>query len=348
MRVVETLPGKMTAENCRRVTSLVDFAGSTSKDLCDSKIRSLGGPSGTVYHAADFDQDLRGTPEYNAEFKDYLARHKGEFEERAKAPEATKTLDILAKEGFAIKNSQWNSYWRGKVAGGLCMALTMSPGKEVTDKELESLNIGKLQKGSSTLRAVIAVMIDGGPITQQEHREMPQICDDVVFDLRRQGYDWASNAHVLLVRFPDVEKMLQSLDGEPNLSRSEHLKRKQNDEFLLYGRKNLAWQFEGSPMEKSNNGVSFFEEEKNWKAALDYDEISPVNLYQSVADGDLDGTKKLITKGIPIEKAEFDGKTALHACASQGDPEIMQVLLGGFKVEDKKKRRGARVQAVRE
>jgi len=123
------------------------------------------------------------------------------------------------------------------------MALTMSAGKAIKDDELEKLNIGRLQKDSSDLRAVIAVMIDGGPVTQQEQREMPQICDDVVFDLRRQGYDWASNAHVLLVRFPDVDTLLQSLAGEPNLCRSKRLKRKQHDEFLLYGRQNLAWEF---------------------------------------------------------------------------------------------------------
>jgi len=34
-------------------------------------------------------------------------------------------MGSLAKEGSAIKNSQWNSYWCGKVAGGLTIALSM-------------------------------------------------------------------------------------------------------------------------------------------------------------------------------------------------------------------------------
>jgi len=240
MKVIEQLPRHMTSANSHRVTSLVDFAGSTSGQLCSNKICGVDEFNKAITHANDFDRDLTATKEY----KEYRNFHAEDFE--AKAKDTGKNIEELAKKGFAIKNSQWNSYWRGKVAGGLCMALTLTAGKSICDFTLRELSIGKLQKDSSDLHAVIAVMIDGGPVTQQEQREMPQICDDVVFDLRRQGYDWASNAHVLLVRFPDVQTMLRSLDGEKNLCRSQRFEMKQKDKLYHNGQENqhnLCWEF---------------------------------------------------------------------------------------------------------
>jgi len=169
-------------------------------------------------------------------------------------------------------------------------------------------------------------MIDGGPVTQQEQREMPQICDDVVFDLRRQGYDWASNAHVLLVRFPDVQTMLRSLDGEKNLRRSERFKMQQKDE-SLWGQFNLCWEFTESTDFSRSDGASFFA--KEWEEALKYDEhISGMNLYQAAASGDAEGVKRVLQSNVRLTDVSEKGETALHALAAVGDSKSMRLLLG--------------------
>jgi len=219
------------------------------------------------------------------------------------------------------------------------MALTMAAGKSVSDSDLQELHIGKLQKNLSDLRAVIAVMIDGGPVTQEEQREMPQICDDVVFDLRRQGYDWASNAHVLLVRFPDVQTMLRSLDGEQNLRRSKRFEMKQKDDFRHCDQHSLCWEFEEYTEYRA--GASFFDKHKEWKEALKYDEhISGMNLYQAAASGDAEGVKRVLQSKVRLTDVSEKGETALHALAAVGDSKSMRLLLGDLgELKDDKERK---------
>jgi len=173
-------------------------------------------------------------------------------------------------------------------------------------------------------------------VTQQEQREMPQICDDVVFDLRRQGYDWASNAHVLLVRFPDVQTMLRSLDGEQNLRRSKRFEMKQKDDFRHCDQHSLCWEFEEYTEYRA--GASFFDKHKEWKEALKYDEhISGMNLYQAAASSDAEGVKRVLKSKVRLTDVSESGETALHVLAAGGDSESMRLLLGELKDDKERK-----------
>jgi len=74
------------------------------------------------------------------------------------------------------------------VAGALTMALSMMESTRLTKEDLKSIGIGDTSMDFTELRVAIAVVIDGGPVTQEEQREIPEVIDEVVFDLRRRGY----------------------------------------------------------------------------------------------------------------------------------------------------------------
>jgi len=189
------------------------------------KIRHLDDNGVNTFHSDNFGRDLSKCNE----FEEYLNSHRTEFSEKAGGDEAK--IRKAASEGFAIKHSQWNSYWRGKIAGGLTMALSIMRPKKVTTPELNHCGIRELcNKDYSRLHVAIAACIDGGPVTQEEQQTMATMVDEVVFDICRRGPAWAQNAAVLIVRFPDVESFVQSLDGERNLVRApEAFKTRQND-----------------------------------------------------------------------------------------------------------------------
>jgi len=50
----------------------------------------------------------------------------------------------MAKKGFAIFNAQWNSYWHGKVARRLAMALNMMIPTPTTEDAHRKLGIGEV------------------------------------------------------------------------------------------------------------------------------------------------------------------------------------------------------------
>jgi len=86
----------------------------------------------------------------------------------------------LAKNGFAIKNSQWNSHWRRKVNGGLTMALSMMTPNNAKKDELNKCGIGSFfGMDFSKMHVAIAVCINGGYATQEE-----QLClTTIVYEL---------------------------------------------------------------------------------------------------------------------------------------------------------------------
>lgn len=329
MKAVEQLPMKVKPEFQRKITSIVDAEGSTNGAWTSQKIRTLNA-HGCITHEDDFDRDLTGA----TDFDKYLKQNWADFEEKAKFRCRGGNLDDkirkLAVKGFAVRNSQWNSYWRGKVVGGLTMALTMMEPKELTAEDLRSVGIGKTMMDINELHVVIAAVIDGGHVTQEEQREIPEMIDEVVFDLRRRGYSWAANALVLLVRFPDIESIVKSLDGEKNLVRSHRLKTRQVDH-LKFGSKALrlpmAWEFD-PPLTSLktntllNNDISFEE------ALTIVPDVSPVTLYQCAISGDAVGAKRLIEAKSRVDKARSGTITALAASAIGNHVDVMTVLLG--------------------
>jgi len=187
MKVTEQLYEKLKPEKMSRVIPMVDFMGSTSGDWTSSKIRHIEPSGKKTMHREDFDVDLTNS----TEFQQYLEEHRNEFAQRAQGDE--RKIKELAKKGFAIRNSQWNSYWRGKVAGGLTMALTMMQPSGATKTGCHECGIGKfIGMDVAKMHVAIAVCIDGGPVTQEEQRTVTTMVDEVVFDLRRRGADWAT------------------------------------------------------------------------------------------------------------------------------------------------------------
>jgi len=225
MKTVEQLSDKLHPDYANKVISIVDFMGSTSGDWTGAKIRTCERPGKKVFHRDDFDIDLSSTEE----FDNYFAAHHSEFQQRAQGNE--QEMRQMATKSFAIRNSQWNSYWRGKVAGGLTTALSMMQPTETNAGKLKQIGLGFSGMDLSKLRFAIAAVIDGGPVAQEEQREMASIVDEVVYDLRRRGPSWAKNAAILLVRFPDVESFIKSLQGDKNLIRTSRFPTRQRDTF---------------------------------------------------------------------------------------------------------------------
>jgi len=215
MRTFEQLPDKLRKGEEGKLISMVDFQGSTSGMWTSEKVRWVTEAGDEVSHADDFARDLTKCQD----FQTYCLQHRREFEH--KAPGDEKAIQEMAKKGFAIKNSQWNSFWRGKVAGGLTMALNMQKPTSVSPENALACGIGKLANMDlSEMRVVIAACIDGGEVTQEEQRTATSIIDEVVFDLRRRGIRWAKNTAIFLTRFPTVESLVESLNGNRNLKRA--------------------------------------------------------------------------------------------------------------------------------
>jgi len=103
MKITEQLYEKLKPEKMSRVIPMVDFMGSTSGDWTSSKIRHIEPSGKKTMHRGDFDVDLTNS----TEFQQYLEEHRNEFAQRAQGDE--RNIKELAKKGFAIKNSQWNS-----------------------------------------------------------------------------------------------------------------------------------------------------------------------------------------------------------------------------------------------
>jgi len=164
-------------------------------------------------HKDDFDRELSNTEEFNQ----YLSEHYDSFVDKAGC-NSEEEIRALASKNVAINNAEWNSYWRGNVAGGLTAALSMMQPEPLTPDWLRSVcieGLGRVDLGSTHFTVVAT--IDRGPVTQEEQREITHIMDEAALDLRRRGASWAISAAILTLRFPDVESFVRSLAGENNL-----------------------------------------------------------------------------------------------------------------------------------
>jgi len=92
------------------------------------------------------------------------------------------------------------------------MALEIMKPKSTTPAALNEHGIGGLSCiDIEQMCVVIAVCIDGGPVTQEEQRTSITILDEVVFDLRQKGVAWAQNTAILIAISFDVGSFVQSL-----------------------------------------------------------------------------------------------------------------------------------------
>jgi len=327
MKTAEQITEKLHEPYANKVISIVDFMGSTSGVWTGSKIRAGEDGGKTVLHQNDFERDLSRTEE----FKQYLSEHHDSFVETA-GGNNEKKVHALATKGFAIKNSQWNSYWRGKVAGGLTTALSMMQPKAVSAQVLNSCGIGALINFDlNKTHVAIAAVIDGGPVTQEEQREITQMVDEVVFDLRRRGPSWAMSAAILIVRFPDIESFVRSLGGEKNLIRAtaDRFPTRQRDECkfqnVIYTM-GLAWEVRDG-VKPQGTGKSLLRVSVD-EALSTKDDADPSILLQIAKTGDTVGVNRLLSAKCDVKQAKTRVNfSALHACAYGGFADTASAIL---------------------
>jgi len=210
------------------------------------------------------------------------------------------------------------------------MALNTMEPQKVDQQALEQLEVKCLPHVNlDNLHVVIAVCIDGGPVTQEEQRTVAEIVDEVVFDLRRRGPDWAKDTAIFTVRFPDVQSFVKSLDGERSLVRTDRFKTRQHD--IDCGvNKPLAWEVPDPPQQAHARGHSLLR--VTYEEALRYqDGYDPKLLWNMCEDGDAAGVQRLITAKCPIDEAKMeDGYNALHACSRNGFDDIAKLILEAY------------------
>eukprot|EP00928_Gymnodinium_smaydae_P038454 TRINITY_DN26524_c0_g1_i1.p1 TRINITY_DN26524_c0_g1~~TRINITY_DN26524_c0_g1_i1.p1 ORF type:complete len:704 (-),score=99.03 TRINITY_DN26524_c0_g1_i1:126-2144(-) len=174
-----------------RFTLGVDFVNSTSGQWVGSRVR--GKQDGKVLHSdSDFDAD----------YTDLL---NGKKEDKFR---------------LAVENSFWMCYWLGKTKGALTQALmsySSASGLAVRKGKIDMCDACGPVFRKLPGRLVIAVSIDGGPVTQVEKMHIPNICEEVLSDIRRRQYGWAADAHIMWVHFPTAEDLLKSFSGRTNL-----------------------------------------------------------------------------------------------------------------------------------
>jgi len=305
MKVSEQLTEKLQPEKKNRIISIVDFKGSTSGDWTSTKILYLDPATRkTTLHSEDFDRDLTDCEH----FENYLKENQAEFVEKAGGDHDK--MRTLATKGFVIKNSQWNSYWRGKVAGGLIMALSLMTPNNAKQEDLDKCGIGRLiDQDVSNMHVTIAVCIDGGPVTQEEQRTVTTIIDEVVFDLRRRGADWSRNTPILTDCFPDAESFVKSLNGERNIMRTTtRFPTPQRDEWSWKGEffsMGQAWEVPVKAQTREDCSASMFRAGMTIKEALAVEHVAkPATLLQIAKTDDTVGVKRMIDANCSVEEAK--------------------------------------------
>jgi len=209
------------------------------------------------------------------------------------------------------------------------MALSMMQPTNATAEILNPIGLGFNGMDLSQLCFAICAVIDGGPVTQEEQREITTIVDEVVYDLRRRGPPWAKNAAILIVRFPDVESFIKSLQGDKNLIRTGRFPTRQRDTFE-YGDVIFTMGFAWETARQSAGYGQINLLTVSFEDALQCDERpDPQMLFHMADSGDTVGMRRLIDANCSIPEAitHADGFNALHAAAFQGFADSAQLLL---------------------
>jgi len=171
-------------------------------------------------------------------------------------------------------------------------------------------------------------------VTQEEQRTITTMVDEVVFDLRRMGADWAQNTTILIVRFPDSESFVKSLNGERNLMRATtRFPTRQRDECVwkkVAYQLRLAWEVPDQAKSlPADRGESMLKPGMTIEKALMVQTIPhPAMLLQIAKTGDTVGVKRMIDAKCPIQEAKTKtGLNALHACAIGNYDDTAGVIL---------------------
>eukprot|EP00928_Gymnodinium_smaydae_P094164 TRINITY_DN786_c0_g3_i1.p1 TRINITY_DN786_c0_g3~~TRINITY_DN786_c0_g3_i1.p1 ORF type:complete len:466 (-),score=48.27 TRINITY_DN786_c0_g3_i1:455-1852(-) len=256
--------------------NLVDFAGSSSIDLCNLRSHSI-------------DEGRRNS-------------------------------------AHGIEHSTWLAFWRGKIAGGMVSAFTAQPDHPIkADQQLGAQGPFWRPMVLPTVRVLVALSVDGGPVSQVEKLEIPKLLRSVTSDLNRRAYQWSASCHIIWAHFPHIDGLVASLNGERNLTfdmddarcvRTDHSLLPTTfkyDEDLL--RENAASLLAISPQDVYGiikSGVGF---------DLDY-------VFACCRDGDADGVSYALAKKPEVLEAVNEWqKTPLMVAATWGSADVIRVLL---------------------
>eukprot|EP00928_Gymnodinium_smaydae_P036873 TRINITY_DN25700_c0_g1_i2.p1 TRINITY_DN25700_c0_g1~~TRINITY_DN25700_c0_g1_i2.p1 ORF type:complete len:725 (-),score=108.38 TRINITY_DN25700_c0_g1_i2:46-2220(-) len=153
-------------------------------------------------------------------------------------------------------------------------------------------------------------------------RLIPVICRDTLSDLRRRGFDWASDAHVVWCHFPCVEQLVRSLAGERNLTHDFDSEQIGTDDLghpasfrharPSYGRPPVA-------------GLLICSVAEALHAAVD---TSATNLVRAASDGDTETVRFLLErKASPDSQDSASGQPALMLAAQRGHAAVIRELV---------------------
>eukprot|EP00928_Gymnodinium_smaydae_P044879 TRINITY_DN29954_c0_g1_i1.p1 TRINITY_DN29954_c0_g1~~TRINITY_DN29954_c0_g1_i1.p1 ORF type:complete len:1034 (-),score=157.47 TRINITY_DN29954_c0_g1_i1:360-3293(-) len=287
-----------------KFTSAVDFAGSTSGKFCSSRIHHVSGGK-TIYGNEDFDRDVSAA-------EDFSELDMNDSEKRA----------------AAIAHSFWVCFWRGATQSALKSVLISMPSERYTPFPGYGSNAWHkaIELGASS-RTVIAVSIDGGPVTEVEKTMIPEICDNVVADLHRRAYDWANQAQVIWCCFPSVRHFLRSLDGEERLVLNTDVKMKAS-----------AWIDRTQDWEDAPKGEGILKTDIDTIEELAREGVKPKkeNLEAAIDRGDSDTVAFLLEKAPHLA----NGEEILHRMVAGASVKVAEVILKHVSKQDLKKRCG--------
>eukprot|EP00928_Gymnodinium_smaydae_P073423 TRINITY_DN5662_c0_g1_i2.p1 TRINITY_DN5662_c0_g1~~TRINITY_DN5662_c0_g1_i2.p1 ORF type:complete len:713 (-),score=80.89 TRINITY_DN5662_c0_g1_i2:151-2289(-) len=302
-------------------TLAVDFKDSSSSLYCNSRVRWLDLAGKPLLGENDF------TRKYTLDDLTREMYRSAELEWRE--PDNQADSDSLNQ---SIANSFWSVFWRGQVGGALTGAFAAAPDVAVSYAECKerakntehTVVLNEIQ--GETARVVVAVSIEGGPVTRFERTQIPDVCRAVISNLRRRGYSWGASVALLWCHFDTVEDFLRSASGVPNLVRNTN----SADLFMLdYWQRSMSFIGNGttsSTHRLARNLLSSSVEEiledgkqKRFDAAC---------LTLAAKDGDLDALKFLMRRGVDVNvKAGIEKKSALHWATEFGHLETSLALL---------------------
>eukprot|EP00928_Gymnodinium_smaydae_P032839 TRINITY_DN23689_c0_g2_i1.p1 TRINITY_DN23689_c0_g2~~TRINITY_DN23689_c0_g2_i1.p1 ORF type:complete len:877 (-),score=92.40 TRINITY_DN23689_c0_g2_i1:244-2796(-) len=308
MRILEAMGSKLKEQFLDKLGIAVDFKGSTSGKWCGSRIR----------FASSAAETLEGAEDFTVSDGCFLARNAA-FREK----------DHAQQQRMCIENSFWFSFWRGKVSGALAQTQISSKGVHQPSgqamREAQGLVTASASgdaAASDPVRVVVAVSIDGGPITQAEKVAIPGVCQSVMADLRRRGFRWASKAHVVWCHFPSVAELVRSVAGERNLTHDHESERIAED---LLGNPTsfrcVRTTFGRSPV--ASLLTCSCEE-----ALVCHGNNSADNLITAVVDGDVETVLFLASDKADVNCTDrTSGRSALMLAALHGHTEVVQALV---------------------
>jgi len=266
------------------MTVAVDFAGSTSGDFCKSRVRWV--------------QD--GNKVYEADAR------------------------LFSDDKEQTEHSFWVSYWRGKVAGALTATLIHMGGRKLPEHEkrhetfLGGEKMGQKESqscffrgvpGKDNIRLVLAVSIDGGPITQVEKSSIPSITSNVISDLRRRGFSWSNVAHIVWCSFPSIKDLIRSLAGERNLAKQD----------------NLTYSVAYPSREPSAPSLLKVSVEDALKEECP--SVTERGMLSAMREGDLETVQFAVNKGVSVNAKGPIGQLATGVACDSCQPDILEFLL---------------------